>query len=56
MTNSNIIFVRGWLTDWVSGGRAVGKTRRRKITFSTQWPPWTDAEGGLVEPVLLECC
>jgi hypothetical protein len=30
----------------------LNKTKLRKITFSTKWPPQTDAEGGQVEPVL----
>jgi hypothetical protein len=30
----------------------LSKARLRKITFSTQWPPHTRAEGGQVEPVL----
>jgi len=29
-----------------------GKTRLRKTTFSTKWPPPFRAEGGQVEPVL----
>jgi hypothetical protein len=29
-----------------------GKTRLRKTTFSTKWPPHPRAEGGQVEPVL----
>jgi len=28
------------------------KTRWRKITASTKWPPQTRAEGGQVQPVL----
>jgi hypothetical protein len=30
----------------------LNKTRQRKITFSTKWPPHPRAEGGQVEPVL----
>jgi len=30
----------------------LNKTRLRKITFSTQWPPRIHAEGGQVKPVL----
>jgi len=30
----------------------LNKTRLRKTTFSTKWPPHTHAEGGQVQPVL----
>jgi hypothetical protein len=39
------------LTVWLTC-RRLNKTRLRKTTFSTKWPPHPRAEGGQVEPVL----